>query len=565
MASHSKFDLQAVLHKWFGNRYTPYVLISLLSLVFFATSPMDGSFGWSDAPRHALNGLLVKDMVTRGWSRGFLTYAFDYYVQYPSLTIFFYPPLFYAINSLSYALLGEAHWVAQLTVALHYFMMGAGMYVLARKWLDLPQATICALLLMVAPVNASWGRQVMLEVPSMAFLVWSAVFLTGYLESGRKRDFKAAVVIWVLGLYTKLNVIFFLPVIFAAWLLKNGFPAIRSRGFWKLAAYIALGILPLVIHQLIFGAHNVMNALGAPDIERTRFSLENWLWFFSHLPSIAGWGMTILFLACAPLILVRFRFFASRKESLIPPLWFAAGFLFFSWVLHKEVRFANYALPPLILMVFIGLQALPDKVRNVLGSLVVLATLSEVLLFIPPVSIQGPEAAAAWVVEHSGPGARVLFSGHHDGAFVYNLRTSDRDDINTLRLDKMLLEIESRVTLVRGQKDYSKEEILELIYSYCVDYVVKQNRFLEEHDQMKKFDELLRDNSNFEKVAEMPITSNIWGDISRYDVYRVKKSSYSGPCRETITYTIPLIGIELEGSFKKSPNQSEHDKAIMRQ
>src|SRR5690242_20998362 len=70
----------------------------------FATAPVQGDFAWSDAPRHALNGAFVKDFVVaapwhdpRGW-------AVNYYLQYPALTILFYPPLFYVFEAAAYAL-----------------------------------------------------------------------------------------------------------------------------------------------------------------------------------------------------------------------------------------------------------------------------------------------------------------------------------------------------------------------------------------------------------------------------------------------------------------------------
>ena len=38
-------------------------LFLVATLLLFVTAPHDGEFWWSDAPRHALNGAFVKDLV----------------------------------------------------------------------------------------------------------------------------------------------------------------------------------------------------------------------------------------------------------------------------------------------------------------------------------------------------------------------------------------------------------------------------------------------------------------------------------------------------------------------
>ena len=65
---------------------------------------MAGDFSYSDAPRHALNGVFIKDMVAAFPWRDPAGYAMQYYVQYPALSILFYPPLFYVISAPFYAL-----------------------------------------------------------------------------------------------------------------------------------------------------------------------------------------------------------------------------------------------------------------------------------------------------------------------------------------------------------------------------------------------------------------------------------------------------------------------------
>ena len=46
-----------------ARRWAPYAVLLVASGILLATSPADGDFSWSDAPRHALNGAFVKDFV----------------------------------------------------------------------------------------------------------------------------------------------------------------------------------------------------------------------------------------------------------------------------------------------------------------------------------------------------------------------------------------------------------------------------------------------------------------------------------------------------------------------
>ena len=74
-------------------------------------------------------------------------------------------------------------------------------------------ALAAALLLIGAPQLNFWGRQVMLDVPAYAILIWSAIFLIRYANSRAPYALYAAVVFAVAAIGTKYNAVFFLVVI----------------------------------------------------------------------------------------------------------------------------------------------------------------------------------------------------------------------------------------------------------------------------------------------------------------------------------------------------------------
>src|SRR5271165_3741122 len=65
------------------------------------------------------------------------------------------------------------------------------------------RAGVCGHAIMVL-----WGRQVMLEIPTFAFLLWSAYFFVRYLDSARPRDLYLVIVFVVGAACTKQPAIF---------------------------------------------------------------------------------------------------------------------------------------------------------------------------------------------------------------------------------------------------------------------------------------------------------------------------------------------------------------------
>jgi len=126
------------------------VLFLLGAVLLFVTAPHHGEFWWSDAPRHALNGVFVNDLVATMPAHP-AAWAMQYYVKYPALTILFYPPLFYVVSAPFYALLGVSHATALVVVMVHYFALACGLYLLARCWISPLAAIAVGLAVMAAP------------------------------------------------------------------------------------------------------------------------------------------------------------------------------------------------------------------------------------------------------------------------------------------------------------------------------------------------------------------------------------------------------------------------------
>src|SRR5689334_20962611 len=168
-----------------GYDWIPIGLLACASFLLFLTSPREGAFWWSEAPRHALDGVFCRDLV-HAVQFQFLAlkkFATEYYLHYPALNVLAYPPLFPIIEAALFDVLGTSHAVAQFCIATFTLGAAIGAYSIALRWLDRWHAFAAALLLIGLHEVSFWGRQVMLEIPCLAFLLWSAYLLMRFVDN----------------------------------------------------------------------------------------------------------------------------------------------------------------------------------------------------------------------------------------------------------------------------------------------------------------------------------------------------------------------------------------------
>ena len=481
------------------------VLVAVLALLWWQ-SPRGGAFWWSDAPRHALNAAFVTDLLRDLPWHDPAGYAYRYYAQYPALTILFYPPLLYFVTAPFYALFGVSHEVALLVVFLHYFAFGLGCWRLARCWLDPLPALAFALLMVLLPEIALWGRQVMTEVPAYAFLVWSAVAFVEHRRGGRIGLLYLAAALLVLAMYTKITVGFVGLVYLAVLAREQGAALLRHPHHWAVAALAILGLVPLIVMTLKFGQANVQSVAGVADAAASRTSLQGWLWYLRQMPSQMGW----------PLLAVAIwgAWRAWRQRATLPWLglwltWFVVAYLFFTLIDLKEARHSVFLLLP---VAFVAVWAVQDLLPHALGHAallaLVLSTGAVTLWWRPVPYVDGYARVVDEIARRAPRDSVVLFSGYRDGSFIFNLRArEDRRDLSVLRADKLLLRVAVRRELGVEEKPVSEAELGQLLNDQGVHYVVMQPGFWTDLEAMRRFERLMA-GPQFEAVARIPTPAN---------------------------------------------------------
>ena len=528
-------------------RYGGIVVLIIVVAALYATAPMDGNFWWSDAPRHALNGVFVKDLLRDLPLSDPAGYAQGYYVKYPALTILFYPPLFYLLSAPFYALLGVSQATAMLVVSLHVFAFGLGVFALARLWLRAPIALAVAVAAIMAPEVALWGRQVMLELPAFAFVVWAIWAAVRYERAGKPYLLYLAAGLLTAALYTKLTVVFVIPVLALLLFRREGFMLLRSRHAWIAAGLFVLSLAPLAAMTILFGQSNVQSVAGIADAPVERWSVAGWLWYLRLLPDELGWPMLGLGALGAILALIRNRTSFDRRFAVTLAAWFAVGYVFLSLIDLKEARHSIFILLPIIFSAgYATSRLLPERVAPACAITAAFAYCINTLAFHPVPHVDGYREAAEFVAAVAPKNSVILFSGKRDGSFVFAMRQLEsRADLSTVRADKLLLQVAVRRELGVAEKAYSEAEIADLIGHLGVYYVVAQTDFWTDLEQMRRLQSVLRSN-RFDVVKRITIRSNLPTEDREVVIYRNLGPVATGPIH--LQLDLPIIKHSVEGT-----------------
>ena len=198
---------------------------------------------------------------------------------------------------------------------------------------------------------------------------------------------------------------------------------------------------------------------------------------------------------------------------------------------------------PLALFVGFACDKINEK-KQYLGSgfiaIIMVLTFVETVTTRPVEYVAGYNDIVEKVTKLAPQNSNVLFSGYRDGSFIFAMRAiGDRPDVSTVRSDKLLLRIASRRELGVEQKNYTIEEIAELINELAIHYVVAQPDFWTDLEQMKLLQTLL-ESDQFEEIQRFKMEANYNADEKELVIYRNLGDVAAGPIK--IKNELSLIG-----------------------
>lgn len=496
------------------------LLICIVSLFF--TAPVNGDFGWNESARNALSGAFVRDFILELPFDAPVRWAEDYYAKYPALVILFYPPLLHGMLGITYALLDVSHLSAVLVIFAFYTALIFGTYALARRFFDPMAAAGMALAYGMSPEVATWGRQIMHEVPAMALVVWSVVFGLRFLDDRRPGFLYAMAAAGVCALYTKQTTIVIIAPLGLFMLYVYGREILRNKHLWLTLGLSIVALIPLIVIQLKFASFNAVNATAHPSgVSGATF--EGLTWYLARLPSSLGW---IVVAPALIFVVWKFRSILSGKvprDAVLLIFCFVVSYAFFTLISLKETRHGIPLYLPIVFAAVAFFWSLPlGKWRGWLSLAFGIVIFAVTLTFQPPHRDTGYAEAADFIAKHSPKDAIVLFAGRKDGDFIFNIRAhNERGDITILRHDKLFLNIKILPSLGLNAKDISEAQIKSLLTRYGVSYVVSDETSFIEAKVIQNLMKVLHSDS-FEPVHKNSVTGepNSFGSVDRLVVYR---------------------------------------------
>jgi hypothetical protein len=219
-----------------------------------------------------------------------------------------------------------------------------------------------------------WGRDIMLEVPVVAFMV-GALWLFERLLASDRPSWALAVgwaALAALAMWTKQHAVFLVGVFALSALWARRRDLLRVPAVVSAAGLVVLAAALLVAWHLALGGLPVQQTLGGGDLSSLagRLSLERWLFYPRELPGLVGLPLLLPAALGATWILLR------REGGAAPVLtWIGLFYLMHSYNLGLAARYGCLWVPPFAALAVIGLKHVPGRLAGlpVRASLLALA------------------------------------------------------------------------------------------------------------------------------------------------------------------------------------------------
>jgi len=353
--------------------------LAVLAAVVFSKDIHVGGIRDRDGAVHAMDGALIYDWVRVGpaaWLNP-VAFAVQQYTRYPCLGIVgVYPPGFALAEAAVFAVAGVSVVSARLTVVLFGLLAVAGCWLFVRRFASDVAALLAAASLIGMPMTVALARQVMLEMPTLAVLIWLAWAADRYVARPTWRRLLPVVALAVAGPLFKQNAIFIVPVL--------GVAALCLCRAGKLPwPHLLVGASAMVLPLCLYYGWAMAFQGAATHMARTftndtasmsaAFTWSSLTFYLRTLPQRAGPVILGLAGIGAALSLRRGGWRAWLLAG-----WFVAVYALQTLLVEKTDRYLFFAYFPMAVWVGMAAEALLRLVRPapVRGPLVALAILA---------------------------------------------------------------------------------------------------------------------------------------------------------------------------------------------
>ena len=448
--------------------------------IWYTAQPTEPFFN-NDETRHLMTGVFFRDMLVDGGWRSPRDYAVQYYLQYPVLGLLVWPPLFYLIEGAVMLVFGTSLLVGKLLVVAFAVMACGYLFALVSRTHDRWTATVASLFFVLSPLVLEHSRQVMLEIPALAFMMAALYHAVVHLETERRLHLWLAGFASAAAVLTRFDAAVIAPgLLLVLWLRRDWRVAFRRETWFALVAagLVTLPVVWLTVTE--FGAVHLSTIVPADAAQPViRRMLSAALYYPRSLPDQLGWFVLV------PALLGTIVALASgdRRRPAAPYLaMIAATYVTFSAIDEKVPRhslawvpaFAALAAYALSLTRGRWLAGRPFGAEMLVAAVIISTAVGSWQT--PAPYVRGYAAAAEYVVSRTSASRFVLFDGFLDGDFTYQVRRRDPGrKLWVLRGDKVFYA--SVINRGAGYTEFVKSdrEMEDVLFSYDPEYIVVES------------------------------------------------------------------------------------------
>lgn len=433
---------------------------------------------YGDENRHVMTGVFFADMLSDMPVGNPKTYAEQYYLQYPALGLLVWPPLFHLVEGLLMTVCGTSFWVGRLAVAGFAVLAGVYFFRLMARTHDRLSASVALVWFGLCPLVFMFSRQVMLEIPTLAWSLMAVFHFERYLESTRRRDLVLIALAAAAAALTRFDAIWLLPCFGFLLVARRKLHLLRSWEVWIAIVGAVLLVLPFyALAAREVGALHSRQATHSVMAEPAGFlAAKNFGFYLRMLPHQIGW----LLVGLAVIGFSRQRRWEWLQQN-IPYLAMAlATYATFTPIAELDLRHSIYWIPAFVVMAWNGVNELArgrfrPYLRPAIAALVA-GVMTSAALTAPRPTLAGYREAAEWVLKNSPNESRFLFDGWLDGNFSYHIRNLDPARQHAvLRGDKLLYGFICVPSTDLHEYAQTERDIMDVIYRYDPEFVVVED------------------------------------------------------------------------------------------
>lgn len=469
----------------------------------------DESLGFPDADRILMDGVFLRDVLVDLPFSSPMDYAYNYFAQYPALSIGYRPPFFPGVEAIFNLTFGINMWSSRLALFLFAIAGITAWYKLVDRLYGSQAAVFSTLLWVSTPFVARWGWYTMGEIPVLSMVLVTAYFFYRFLETSAAKYLYLTAIFLGLSAWTKQTAVF-AGVWFLLVLLVRGelLPVLRRRDTWLASILLAAIIAPLAALTLSFGDQNVYQSIGSmPTSGASRFSIENWLILIRNL---FNYHLTLPFAVLA-LAGAAASVITKDRRAIFGVIGVLSVYLFFSLLVGKNARYAIFWIPLFALFAAAPLRYLSVHrlARTAFSALLAGVIVYQTVLVYQqtPAFAKGyKEAAAVALKNRKGP--IVFIDAYNNGYLTYFFRQQDPNrSTYVLRGDKILTSasISAKHWLEVHASTY--DDFRKILKQNAVSIIVVEDRDYTGLAPHKAFREFLK-TDQFRLVDTIPITAN---------------------------------------------------------